>query len=110
MAGPAPVIRLVASALLSLTLAGCSPAAELLVFTHPSCRPCHQFKADLEADPDLCEPYTVRLLQHDDPQAKAHDVKSCPTFVVVDGEKTIARHVGYRGPRQLRAWLERAGR
>lgn len=110
MAGPAPVIRLVASALLALTLAGCSPAAELLVFTGPRCRACEQFKADLDADPSLADPYPVRLLSASSPEAKAHAVKSVPTFVLVDGEATVTRHVGYRGPRQLRAWLQRAGR
>lgn len=104
------MIRLVATAAIALALAGCSPAAELLVFTGPRCRACEQFKSDHKADPSIANPYAVRILDASSPEGQAHGVRSVPTFVVVDGETIVAERVGYRGPRQLRAWLDRVGR
>lgn len=84
-------------------------AAELLIFTASWCGPCRQVKEDLKSDASIVEGYEWGYIDIDDEKelAKLHDIKSVPTFLILEGNTVVARQVGYHGPEKLKNWLQR---
>lgn len=94
-------------AIIAFTFMGQVFGADLLVFTAKWCAPCREFKRDLSKDPEMLDGYKVIVVDMDkEPElAKAHGVKSVPTFVLfADGGKLYTK-TGYQGKDDLKAWL-----
>lgn len=82
-------------------------AAELLIFTASWCAPCQALKKDLAADPSILAGMEWGYVDFDKEKemAKSYDVTSVPTFLILEGDKVVRRHVGYPGPEKLKKWL-----
>lgn len=94
-----------------MTLLSAQPrAAELLIFTAEWCNPCAAFKHDYEKNPGIVGPYLKTTAVFDVEKslelAKKYDVKSVPTFLVVDDEVVLKKQEGYEGPIKLKKWLD----
>lgn len=82
-------------------------AAELLIFTAKWCAPCQRLKEDLAANPEITGGYEVGFVDFDREKelVRAYDVKTVPTFFILEGNRVVRQQVGYRGPDQLKRWL-----
>lgn len=85
-------------------------AAELLIFTASWCGPCQTLKKDLAADPQILADHEWGFVDFDKEKelAKAYDVTSVPTFLILEDNKVVRRLVGYPGPEKLKKWLNGA--
>lgn len=89
----------------------------LIVFTHPQCGPCQDFKRDLANNPELLESWPVELFDVKTAKEITGDFKvtTVPCFIVVKvtadnvikTENEVRRSVGYHGPEKLQRWLKR---
>lgn len=101
-----------ASILMCLVTASAVASETLVVIAMASCGPCKRFKADYAADPSVAGGRKVVIydVRDDRQEAAAWRARSCPTFVLVDGEakpaNEIRRRTGYDGPAGLKRWLE----
>ena len=96
---------------LLLLLASASvEATELLIFTASWCGPCQAFKKDLAADPGILAGREWGFVDLDTEKelAKAYDVTTVPTFLIIQDHKVVRRLAGYPGPEKLKKWLNGA--
>lgn len=83
-------------------------ADELLIFSANWCGHCQTLKADLKKDPSLVDGYEWGYIDADQEKelAKRYSVKSLPTLIVLDKDNNeVKRQVGYKGPENLKKWL-----
>lgn len=94
----------------------CAGEEVLMVFTASWCAPCQQFKADLKENPDMVGNREVNVFDIETAKelAKDFNVKTVPTFVLVEQEadeikkeNELRRQTGYTNARKLQRWLER---
>lgn len=84
----------------------------LLIFSADWCKYCQIAKNDIDTDPYLVETikqYEVIVLDYDlDKDAVAgYNIKTIPTFIVLENNKEIKRQVGYKGGhRKLEKFLK----
>ena len=77
----------------------------LIIFHAEWCKYCNIAKQDIDTDPELSEQikkYDVVLANFDVDKdlVMGYHIKTIPTFVIVDGEKTRSK-VGYKGSNDL---------
>ena len=94
--------------LLLLVAAANVEAAELLIFTAPWCGPCQALKDDLKADPSIVAGYEWGYVDFDTEKelVALYGVKTVPSFFILEGNQVVRQHTGYRGPKQLKSWLQ----
>lgn len=98
------------ASLLIATLLACVQAAAqdtLIIVTSPMCGPCRQFKADAKSA-GLLDGVEATWLEvpRDRREVRRLNVSSVPTFILMDGDTEVARHIGYTGPQGFLAWLK----
>jgi thioredoxin 1 len=83
-------------------------AAELLIFTADWCGPCQLFKADIKTEPDILENYEWGYVDFENEKelSAVYSVTTVPTFLILENNAVIVRRVGYRGPEDLKSWLQ----
>jgi thioredoxin-like negative regulator of GroEL len=83
-------------------------AAELLIFTADWCGPCQQLKTDIAQNPEIMRDYEWGYVDFDAEKdlVRAYSVKTVPTFFILEGHNVVRQQSGYRGPGQLRRWLQ----
>lgn len=84
----------------------------LLIFSADWCKYCQIAKNDINTDPRLSETikkYEIVIWDYDlDKEAViGYNVKTIPTFIVLENNKETKRQIGYRGgPKQLNKFLK----
>lgn len=84
-------------------------AAELLIFTAAWCAPCQRLKEDLAATPEIVADYELGFVDFDREKelVRAYNVKTVPTFFILERGQVVRQQDGYRGPEQLKRWLRK---
>lgn len=83
-------------------------SAELLIFSADWCGHCQTLKADVKTDPSIVEGYEWGYVdvEQEKELAREYSVKSLPTIIVIGTDnKEVKRQVGYKGPENLKKWL-----
>lgn len=84
----------------------------LLIFSADWCKYCQIAKNDINTDPRLSETikkYEIVIWDYDlDKEAViGYNIKTIPTFIVLENNKETKRQIGYRGgPKQLNKFLK----
>lgn len=88
-------------------------ADELIIFSMPGCLPCARLKQLLAENPELLQGFSVSTVDIVDQPAVAElfGVSSVPTMVRLDDKtRERARRVGLLTKKELKEWLDNAGK
>lgn len=96
--------------LLLLLAAANVEAAELLIFTADWCSACQQLKKDVDANPETFSNYLWGYIDFDEEPylVKTYNVRTVPTFLILDDNKVVKSMTGYPGLEKLKNWLQKS--
>lgn len=83
----------------------------LLIFSAPWCKYCQIAKNDINTDKELSETikkYEVIIVNYDidKDMVDGYNIKTIPTFIILENKKEVKRCVGYKGAKNLNQFIK----
>lgn len=100
--------RILAAILIAVLSVPAFGAQTLVAFTAKWCGPCQKFHRDFSKDKSMAGGRNVRMVDVDDDRAEARrfNIRSMPTFVLIEDGREVRRTSGYSSQGELKAWLD----